>query len=477
MSFTQQQQQQRTFEAANASDASIVKPTLPRNVLEEFQEFVHSGRRGSDLQPAAFEPPVAKQQPTTTKPVVPARPAPSAVSAPQVDPKLQQMLGGIRAILVKNKQAMTLSDLSNQIKQFSGQSWGGHWEHEYGNLTLFLKSHPEHFSVVKNKYVVVAGQEHLAQRQLEADLQAAASAAVPPLAYQTATPPPAYQATPPPQYYDDPFGVVTAAPQQQYYQESSFYQDQPSFYQEPLPSTQTYYQEPPSSYYQPPPQQQQQWWEQQQQQQSDAYYYQQQQQQQRDRELQLQREREQQQREREQQERREREEQLEIQRQLQREKEQWEADEEMARKLQQEEFARANKSAPARAPSTSSSRETVVFTTSQMRDLAEREIGIDNVRIIAGFSVKKFGREGRPHQRKIWVTQSLTHVAWQSSLMEGNHRGIELKYVTQVASGQMTPTIARATGDSARVRALCFSLITQARTLDMEACSVVSCYE
>ena len=108
-----------------------------------------------------------------------------------------------------------------------------------------------------------------------------------------------------------------------------------------------------------------------------------------------------------------------------------------------------------------------------MRDLAEKELGIDNVRIIAGFTVKKFGREGRPHQRKMWVTQSLTHLAWASSLLEGSHRGIELRHVTEVTSGQLTPTIARYTSDKNKVRTQCFSLVTQARTLDLQACSVI----
>jgi hypothetical protein len=95
------------------------------------------------------------------------------------------------------------------------------------------------------------------------------------------------------------------------------------------------------------------------------------------------------------------------------------------------------------------------------------------VRIIAGFTVRKYGREGRPHQRKMWVTQSLTHLAWSSSLLEGSHRGIELKHVLEIKAGEATPTILKSTSDRQKVRQQCLSLVTQSRTLDLQACSVI----
>jgi len=155
-------------------------------------------------------------------------------------------------------------------------------------------------------------------------------------------------------------------------------------------------------------------------------------------------------------------------------KKQEEADEALARELQSKEFeGRGEIASSGGGGGDADTSETVVLTTAQMRDLAEKELGIDNVRIIAGFTVKKYGREGRPHQRKMWVTQSLTHLAWASSLLEGSHRGIELKHVTEVSSGQLTPTISRSTSDKNKVRAQCFSLVTMSRTLDMQACSVI----
>ncbi|KAH9247327.1 hypothetical protein BASA81_015044 [Batrachochytrium salamandrivorans] len=458
--------QQQTFEVANASGASIVKPTLPRNVLDEFQEFVSTGNRRKSDQELAQNPQLQGLQasvPQTAaaavpqpKPEIPIRPQAAAAPA-QVDQQRIQLIGAMQAFLRKKKQAVTLGELSSQVKSFTGHGWGGHWEHEYGNLALFLKANPEAFTVVKNKYVVCAGQEELATRQMELDLQAATQAAS--LAYNSQPPPAAQQyfVPPPQQQYMDPFGFQQPPPQ--YYQPQ---QQQTSFYQEPQTS---FYQESPANNNNwwdggvPPPTQQ--YFTPYQPQYSDNNHWQVQQQQEQEAAL---RRRQQEEQEaavrRRQQEEQEaalrkqlREEQEQERLQLQREKEQWERDEEMARRMQEEEFAKGRQQSSAvQRKDSSSSRETLVLSTTQMRDLAEREIGIDNVRIIAGFSVKKFGREGRPHQRKIWVTQSLTHVAWQSSLMEGNHRGIELKHVTQVASGQMTPTITKNTTDPARIQ-------------------------
>lgn len=43
--------EQRTFETANASSASIVRPTLPKNVLGEFEHFTSTGNRFKKQNP------------------------------------------------------------------------------------------------------------------------------------------------------------------------------------------------------------------------------------------------------------------------------------------------------------------------------------------------------------------------------------------------------------------------------------------
>lgn len=84
---------------------------------------------------------------------------------------------------------------------------------------------------------------------------------------------------------------------------------------------------------------------------------------------------------------------------------QQEEDEAFARKLQDEEYEKAK--IPAETPQANR----IVLSSTEIREMAEQEIGKDNVRIMAGFSVIKYGREGRPKQRKMWVNSSLTYVS------------------------------------------------------------------
>jgi len=151
-------------------------------------------------------------------------------------------------------------------------------------------------------------------------------------------------------------------------------------------------------------------------------------------------------------------------------------DEAYARKLQDEEL----KAASSKSTSSSSNDKKekkhstrIVYDAKQIREIAENEIGRDNVRIMAGFSVIKYGREGRPHQRKMWINSSLTHLAWESGQYDGSHRGLELAKVRMIRVGEMTKTISRSTKDYKKVRNLCFSLETTQRTLDLQACSII----
>lgn len=115
----------------------------------------------------------------------------------------------------------------------------------------------------------------------------------------------------------------------------------------------------------------------------------------------------------------------------------------------------------------------IVLSSREIIQMAEHEIGKDNVKIMAGFSVTKYGREGRPHQRKMWVNSSLTHLAWVSNQYDGSHRGLDLAQVTDIRAGKFTATISRSTKNRKKVQNLCFSLITPERTLDLQACSII----
>eukprot|EP00924_Labyrinthula_sp_SR-Ha-C_P009296 maker-scaffold_2-snap-gene-19.38-mRNA-1 protein AED:0.01 eAED:0.01 QI:377/1/1/1/0.66/0.5/4/61/392 len=113
------------------------------------------------------------------------------------------------------------------------------------------------------------------------------------------------------------------------------------------------------------------------------------------------------------------------------------------------------------------------MSTKEIHTMAVDEIGKDNVKILSEFVVVKYGREGRPKQRKVWVNSSLTHLCWESGQYEGSNRGLELSNVVRMRVGEMTKNIARSTKDYRKVRKLCFSLETKERTLDLQACSVI----
>jgi len=533
--------EQRTFETAVSSSASIVKPTVPKNVLAEFEHFAATGNRYKKANPfdddgaldnrgPAPQPPQPSQpimMPPPTQQQLPPQPPPPQrpvdfsqfgdFSIKQPPPQQQnQRMDDEKGRLVNamqqhlrlkaaHGQAMTIGELSAQIRDLTGQSWGGYWESKYGNLTLFLKSNPDFFTVIKSKYVVCKGQEDVALRQVEREVQEEAArieeqsrmqaqySSVPIYAQQPSMQTSFYAPS-----FDDPFGLnVTAQPAmmqppggprdsfnggewngvQSRSNSIASRRDSAEWAlpQGPTGASFTPFDpfapidpfragEAPSYIPHASNQSSMDWWAAPPQPPPAPFNFSamsetlnttaQNTSTQNTSGLSAEDEEEIRKAER---------------RAARKAKKQEEADEALARELQSKEFEREQA-----AQSTDEfTGETLVLTTAQMRDLAEKELGIDNVRIIAGFTVKKYGREGRPHQRKMWVTQSLTHLAWASSLLEGSHRGIELKHVTDVTSGQMTPTIARTTSDKNKVKAQCFSLVTMSRTLDMQACSII----
>lgn len=115
----------------------------------------------------------------------------------------------------------------------------------------------------------------------------------------------------------------------------------------------------------------------------------------------------------------------------------------------------------------------VVLSSKEIKQMAEEVLGKENIKLLAGFTVTKFGREGRPHQRKFWVNSSLTHLAWDSKAKDGRlQRGLDFSTVSDIKVGEKTKNISRATNDYERIQ-LCFSLITNERTVDLQACSIL----
>ena len=561
---------QRTFEAANSSEASIVKPVAPKNVIAEFTNLVKTGNRYEkgaspfdDDAGKAAPTPVPSTRPASFRQAAPLPPKalpPTAAStdSPPVPRLPRQDSGRSRPQAPANKPAAdadsarvvsqmqeflrreaaqgrcpTVGELSASIRDITGQSWGGYWEAKLGDLLNFIKSNPAVFTVVKNKYVVEKGNEDLAYRALDRELAPPAPAST--YDYNSSyAPSPFYDAAPAAAagggaaMVDNPFEASTSSsfggappPMSSSYgggggygemdYASSSFLDGPSPFYEPNPDFQfvdpepfdprrslalrddsndwaappmdqswmhppshheafeplqddPFYSpmhQPPGAFFPPGPMAPQpatsasdDWW-------SAAAAAQQQ---------------------------KDMEERMAAEKAARRvakadRKRQEEADAIMARELQEREFQASQRSAqppssPSRGvalpnPDRNFNGEYIVLNAVEMRDLAEKELGRDNVRIIAGFTVRKYGREGRPHQRKMWITQSLTHLAWSSSLLEGSHRGIEIKHVTDVQVGVATSTILKSTTDRQKIRSMCLSLVTQSRTLDMQACSVI----
>lgn len=113
-----------------------------------------------------------------------------------------------------------------------------------------------------------------------------------------------------------------------------------------------------------------------------------------------------------------------------------------------------------------------IINSAQMKALVEEEIGREVIQILAGFTVIKYGREGRPKQRKMWINSSLTHLAWEGSGQNKSQRGLALSEVRDVKVASKTNNIRKATKDANKIQ-LCFSLITVERTLDLQACSKI----
>ena len=79
--------EQRTFETAVSSSASIVKPTVPKNVLAEFEHFAATGNRYRKANPFDDDGPAPEQQQRAPAPLPPPQ---LAMPPPPPQPVQQQ---------------------------------------------------------------------------------------------------------------------------------------------------------------------------------------------------------------------------------------------------------------------------------------------------------------------------------------------------------------------------------------------------
>lgn len=79
--------------------------------------------------------------------------------------EVQQLKGIIKGCIHNRSQQpnsipLTIGELSAEIKNKTQHSWGGYWGTRHGPLASFIKSHKDAFSLIRNKYVVLAGTEN-----------------------------------------------------------------------------------------------------------------------------------------------------------------------------------------------------------------------------------------------------------------------------------------------------------------------------
>ena len=79
--------------------------------------------------------------------------------------EVQQLKGIIKGCIHNRSQQpnnvpLTIGELSAEIKNKTQHSWGGYWGVRHGPLASFIKAHKDVFSLIKNKYVVLAGTEN-----------------------------------------------------------------------------------------------------------------------------------------------------------------------------------------------------------------------------------------------------------------------------------------------------------------------------
>lgn len=81
----------------------------------------------------------------------------------------------------------------------------------------------------------------------------------------------------------------------------------------------------------------------------------------------------------------------------------------------------------------------------------------------------KHGRRGKPHARKVWLSDDLEEIWYQDPEQKKRAKKIRCEAITDVYIGRDTTAVLRRSDIAAVKDALCFSIVTPSRTLDLEA--------
>jgi Pleckstrin homology domain len=92
-----------------------------------------------------------------------------------------------------------------------------------------------------------------------------------------------------------------------------------------------------------------------------------------------------------------------------------------------------------------------------------------------GFEARKYGRSGFPHQRRVYLSADCRTLLWgapgeapKATASGKDGEGIPCNEIQSILLGTQTPVFAKNKGWY-RKQDLCFSVVSGARTLDLEA--------
>jgi len=90
----------------------------------------------------------------------------------------------------------------------------------------------------------------------------------------------------------------------------------------------------------------------------------------------------------------------------------------------------------------------------------------------SGFEFVKYGRRGKPHKRFVWFDVDKSSICWQKcGKKKSGHskrKTIKLHEIVDIVGGATTSVFARYKAVSKTKQNMCFSIVAQKRTLDLE---------
>jgi hypothetical protein len=89
--------------------------------------------------------------------------------------------------------------------------------------------------------------------------------------------------------------------------------------------------------------------------------------------------------------------------------------------------------------------------------------------VVAGHIFIKYGRRGKPHPRRVWLSEDLRVLCYQDAMKKkARITQLPLEEITDVAVGHDTTEVLKKEHLPDVRDTLCFSIITPKRTLDLE---------